>query len=403
MQTLPQIILDSRTRNFDGRHPWVMAHSIIEPTLPIENGTHVDLVRGDGNWIGRGVYNTSSRIRVRLYQWNQAASLDSEWLHSQLEYALQLRETYGNASQLSSLRLVNSEGDGLSGLIVDRFGDYVIVQLTSLAMWQWREEIVEWLVKRLSPAGIRVLVDTSTASNESIPETDEWIHGAEPAEEFVISDFGIQLSIDLKTGQKTGYYLDQRANRQVAAQWIERLANHRKPIRMLDVCCYLGGFSLAAAAKVEGAKVVAVDSSARALQAASKNAELNGIDNIEFVEGDCFDELQKQSQTQEKFDAVILDPPRMASHKKQVPAALRAYHRLNLMAVNALNHGGLLVTCSCTGRVSREDFTGLLASVGKRTQRQIQLLEIRGADFDHPVAANCPEGEYLKCAICRVE
>ena len=132
------------------------------------------------------------------------------------------------------------------------------------------------------------------------------------------------------------------------------------------------------------------------------NAELNAAGNMTFMEGDCFDTLQSLVTQNEKFDAVVLDPPRMASHRKQVSAALRAYHRLNLAAVSLLNEGGLLVSCSCTGRVGREDFIGVLASVSKRTKRQLQLLEVHGADFDHPVAANCPEGEYLKCAICRI-
>lgn len=397
MDSVPQLFLNSKlARHFDGRHPWVLSRSVIEPTSAIQAGQIVELVQPSGGWIGRGVYNPHSRIRVRLYQWERSPSLDTDWVCQQLAHATQMRAAWQATHEtLDALRLVNSEGDGLSGLIVDKFGDYLVVQITSLAMFEWRDAIVNWLVEAFHPRGICMRIDASTASNEGLTAFDDWIHGAAPNGPLQISENGVLLSLNLVQGQKTGYYLDQRANRRRAATWIAEGP-------MLDVCCYHGGFSLAAHKWGNPQHIVAVDSSQPALDQARANAQANGCSSIDFVREDCFDYLQQLVGQEQRFQTVVLDPPRMANHAKQVSAALRAYHRLNLSAVQLLNPGGLLVTCSCSGRVKRDDLAGVVASVAKRTRRRIQILESCGADFDHPIDANCPESDYLKCLICRV-
>jgi 23S rRNA (cytosine1962-C5)-methyltransferase len=349
-----------------------------------------------GGWIGRGIYNPSSRIRVRLYQWDQKAELDEAWVLGKLRDACAMRDRRMYAAgSLECLRLVNSEGDGLSGLIVDQFGDYLVVQVTSYAMNVWLEPILDWLEENRAPKGIQVRVDEKTAANEGLEITSEYVRGAAPEGPIVISDNGVKLIMDPASGQKTGYYLDQRQNRMHAASWIQGGS-------MLDICTYSGGFALAACRHGQPERVVAVDSSKAALEQAQKNAAENGFEQIEFVKADCFDYLEKLSSEKATFDSIVLDPPRMAGNRHQISAALRAYHRLNLSAVNLLPRGGLLVTCSCSGRVTRSDFSGMLASVAKRSRRSIQILETHGADFDHPIDVNCPESEYLKCFICRV-
>ncbi|QDV27840.1 class I SAM-dependent rRNA methyltransferase [Aureliella helgolandensis] len=397
MQALPQLILNSRNAgNFTGHHPWVLNRSIIEPTSAVAAGQAVELVTSSGQWIGRGIYNPASRIRVRLYQWDANLNLDSAWVLGQVERAVNLRQHWLQSHQaLTAVRLVNSEGDGLSGLIVDQFGDYIVVQVTALAMLGWLDEIVAWLQERFHPQGIFLRTDAKTASNEGMEPRDELLRGAAPESLVELVENDVRVGIDLTSGQKTGYYLDQRANRLRAARWVQAG-------EMLDVCCYLGGFSLAACRWGQPTKVTAVDSSAKALEQAQQNAHLNGFAQIEFQKADCFDYLEQTVATGKKFQTIVLDPPRMAGNRNQVPAALRAYHRLNLSAVNLLQPGGILITCSCSGRVGREDFVGMLGSVAKRSRRRIQILENTGADVDHPVDVNCPETEYLKCLICQV-
>lgn len=392
-----EIFLNKRNnQNFSGFHPWVLEHSIIEPTARPKSGQIVDLLNTNGSWIGRGVYNSSSRIRVRLYQWHKEAALDQNWLQGKIDQAIELRRTWINRNRLDAVRWINSEGDGLSGLIVDQFGEYLVVHLTSLAMKNWQAWVVEHLVSRLSPQGIMLKIDETTAQAEGIEPCDEVAYGQRPDNKVVVHEGPVKILVDLAQGQKTGYYLDQRQNRQLAALWIETGG------RLLDVCCYLGGFSLAAHAIARPSKILAIDSSAKVLEQAQLNATLNGAE-IEFVQADCFDYLANLQKAGEVFSSIVLDPPKMAGNRNQIQSALRAYHRLNLSAVHLLKPGGTLITCSCSGRIDRDDFRGMLASVAQRSRRTIQIIQALGADFDHPVMAHCPETEYLKCFICRVE
>jgi 23S rRNA (cytosine1962-C5)-methyltransferase len=240
-----------------------------------------------------------------------------------------------------------------------------------------------------------VRVDAKTAKHEGIDPLVEWYRGAELSEPVLYRQNDLHLAVDLRGGQKTGGYLDQRQNHIAAAGYL----NGR---RVLDVCCYAGGFGLVAA-KRGAASVVGIDSSENALQAARDAATRNQIENIEFRRQDCFEELKQLSDQGQTFDAVILDPPRFAGSRHQTESALRAYGRLNSMAVDLLPPGGVLITCSCSGRVSRADFLNMLADVGRRRRRDLILLENRGPSPDHPVAISCPETNYLKCVIAQAE
>ena len=210
----------------------------------------------------------------------------------------------------------------------------------------------------------------------------------------VIRENGILYHVDLGEGQKTGYYLDQRENRRAAAAYL-------RGRRVLDMCCYIGGFSLAAARHGPAREVLGVDGSDRAVQQAQANARENALENVHFQTGECFQTLQAMASAGERFGGVILDPPRFASSARSIDQALRAYHRLNRLGVELLEPGGILVTCSCSGRVTREEFRRTLFGVAQKSRRSLQLLEQRGAAPDHPVAVSCPETEYLKCFICR--
>ena len=397
MKNYPQLFLNTRkSGSFLGQHPWVLEKSVIDPTVALEPGTIVDLMHPSGHWIGRGVYNPLSRIRVRMYQWDQTQELDDAWLHAQLENAVAMRDAWQQAhGPLDAVRLVNSEGDGLSGLIIDKFANYIVVQFSAIAMQRWSAVIVEWLQQRFAPAAIYLRTDQKTAANEGTEDRDEII-GTLPEHPIELNECGVRIQLDLASGQKTGYYLDQRANRARAAYWVQ-------PGAMLDVCSYLGGFSLAACRWGKPTSVLAMDSSQKALDQAAVNARLNGFNQIAFEQADCFERLGQMVQAGDKFQTIVLDPPRMASNRGNVAAALRAYHRLNSLALQLLVPGGILITCSCSGRVSREEFAGVLAAVASRQRRSVQILESLGADFDHPIATNCPESEYLKCFICRAK
>lgn len=385
-----------RQESLPDRHPWVLEKSILPPRPVPADGDVVDLITADGKWVARGIYNGQSRIRLRLYSWDRGQSLDRDFWRNRLAAAVELRRLLGYDDPAGACRLVFSEADGLSGLIVDRYGEHLVVQTTALAMAHRVGEIGDLLGEILSPRGITVRTDRKIAAMEGM-ETQEAVLRGEPLPPSVtLRENGLSFQVDLGAGQKTGYYLDQRENRLAAAAC---LAGRR----VLDMFCYVGGFSLAAA-KLGGAReVLAFDSSQRAVEQARANAALNGVQNVRFEVAEAFETLESLASAGERFGAVILDPPRFAGTRQSIDHALRAYHRLNRLGVQLLEPGGILVTCSCSGRVSRDDFSRMLYGVVRRTRREIQILQQRGPSPDHPVRPSCPETDYLKCFICRVE
>lgn len=384
----------SRQFPFLSRHPWVHLSSLAHDGGDLESGQVVDLTGPDGQWIARGLVNPRSRLRLRLYTWDQEVSLDAGFIRNRIDQAIARRELIGAAAADGAQRIVFSESDGLSGLVVDRYADYLSVQITSGGLDHYREAILDHLQATLQPAGICLRIDEKTASHEGLTQTDQWVRGEQPGGPLLFRQNGLSWSVDLLGGQKTGTYLDQQANHAAAAHYL-------RGRRVLDVCCYAGGFGLVAAA-AGAATVIGIDGSDKALATAAENAARNEITNIEFVKADCFDYLNQAANAGESFDAVVLDPPRFAGSRHQIEAALRAYQKLNAAAVDLLPPGGVLVTNSCSGRVSRSDFLNMLCNVARRRGRPITILESRGASPDHPISASCPETDYLKCMICEV-
>ncbi len=384
----------SRQFPFLARHPWVHLSSLAQDGADLEAGQVVDLTGPDGQWIARGLVNPHSRLRIRLYSWNREESLTGEFFQRRIDQALARRALSGGTPADGAQRLIFSESDGLSGLVVDRYADYLSVQITAGGLDRHRDLILDHLQNVVQPSGICLRVDEKTAAHEGIPQTDQWVRGTPPAAPVVFMQNGLQWTVDLLSGQKTGTYLDQQANHAAAAKYL-------RGRRVLDVCCYVGGFGLVAAAN-GASEVVGIDASQKALDAAAEHARRNGISNVSFIKTDCFDYLQQAAQRGETFDAVVLDPPRFAGSRHQIDTALRAYQKLNSAAVQLLPPGGVLVTNSCSGRVSRSDFLNVLSDVARRTGRHISILESRGASPDHPISVSCPETDYLKCMICEV-
>jgi 23S rRNA (cytosine1962-C5)-methyltransferase len=339
-----------------------------------------------------------------LYSWSGEQPLDAAFLRKRLASAIDLRRAIGyepspdadpELRRHSATRLVFSEADGLSGLVVDRYGEFLVLQPTALAMAQRLETLVELLQELLAPRAIILRAERSITALEGMELADGHVWGDLPDEPLVICEHGLKYEVDLRLGQKTGWYLDQRENRRAVAGY---LAGRR----VLDMFCYTGGFALAAAALGKARQVLGYDVSSRAIRQARRNAERNGLTQVRFDTADGFEILAALASQGERFDAVILDPPKLARGRGTIPQALMAYHRLNRLAVELLVPGGILVSCSCTGGVSRDDFLLMLSGVAQKTGRDLRFLEQRGAAPDHPVSATCLETEYLHCVICQV-
>jgi 23S rRNA (cytosine1962-C5)-methyltransferase len=396
---LPVVTLKSRrAQPFFNRHPWVFAGAIARTKDDPIAGAEVRVHDHEGRFIARGLFNPQSNIRVRLYSWDEHEALDQTFWSARLDEAIALRKTlFPKWTAESACRLVYSEADGLSGLVVERYGDWLVVQFTSLALSQRQEMFVRLLTEKLQPRGIQLRTEKGIRELEGLEQTDGLLSGDPPPRPMFIEENGLRFGVDLTEGQKTGYYLDQRDNRAAAARY---MAGHR----VLDMFCYGGGFGLAAL-KLGGAKFVqGVDVSASAITLAEGNAELNSLaDHCRFEKAKAFDELERLVAAEEKFDTVILDPPKLARHRGGLNKALRGYHSLNRLAVDLIPPGGILVTCSCSGLVGRPEFEGMLADVATKSNRRIRILESRSAAADHPTSVHCFETDYLKCYICRVD
>jgi len=390
------VLKPKRARPFFGRHPWVLDTAVLRVDGTPADGDVVDLATHDGTFVARGLWNASSKLRVRLYAFDAATRLDDALWKTRVAGAVSLRQSLGLADPDGAARLINSEGDDLSGLIVDRYGSWLSVQVTGLAMSHRLDTVCDALHSLVAPTGILLRgAERGLSKLEGLHLPDRLVRGTAPTGPIFVTEHGLKFGVDLTEGQKTGFYLDQRDNRQAAA----RYARGR---RVLDMFCYSGGFGVAAAVSGGARSVLAVDSSAKATALAKANADLNGAANVTVETADAFEKLAALKAAGERFGMVILDPPKFARSRASLDDAMRAYHRINRLAVDLLEAGGILVTNSCSGAVSREDFLVMLAGVAQRSGRTIQLLECRGAAADHPVSAGCLEGEYLKCVIARV-
>ena len=390
------VLKPKRARPFFGRHPWVLDTAVLRLDGTPADGDVVDLATHDGTFVARGLWNASSKLRVRLYAFDAATRLDDGLWKSRIASAVALRQSLGLGDVGGATRLVNSEGDDLSGLIVDRYGEWLSVQVTALAMSHRLDTICDALESLVAPKGILLRgAERGLAKLEGLHLPDRLVRGTAPSGAIFVTEHGLKFGVDLAEGQKTGFYLDQRDNRQAAT----RFARGR---RVLDMFCYSGGFATACAVSGGARSVLAVDSSAKATALAKANADLNGAANVSVETADAFEKLAALKTAGDHFGMVILDPPKFARSRASLDDAMRAYHRINRLAVDLLEPGGILVTNSCSGAVSREDFLVMLAGVAQRSGRTIQLLECRGAAPDHPVSAGCLEGEYLKCIIARV-
>jgi 23S rRNA (cytosine1962-C5)-methyltransferase len=384
-----------RARPFYGRHPWVYAGAVAAVEGEPADGDVVDLYSHAGNFVARGLYNGRSKIRVRLYSWAPDVPLDADFFRGRLQAALRLRrELPGLDGPGRAARLVFSEGDGLSGLTVDRYDRWLAVQFTALGLAARRELFAGLLAELLQPEGIVLRTERGIGKLEGLELHDGLLWGHLPEGPVEIEEDGLRFLVNLVEGQKTGFYLDQRDNRRAVAA----LAAGR---RVLDAFCYTGGFGLHAA-RAGARAVLGVDASEPALALARENARRNGLDNVAFTRADVFHHLDELARAGERFGLVVLDPPKFARRRGAVEEALRGYRRLQSLALRLLEPDGFLVTCCCSGLIAVDMLEDLLAQLAVEERREIQILERRGQAPDHPVSVGCLESSYLKCLISRV-
>jgi 23S rRNA (cytosine1962-C5)-methyltransferase len=398
LDALPRVALKPRRAlPLFSRHPWVFAGAVAHVSGSPQAGDEVAVVSHEGQFIARGLYNPDSNLRVRLYTWDAEQPLDEAFWSSRLAEAISLRRRlFADARGLSACRLVYSEGDGLSGLTVDRYGDWLVVQFTSRALYERRDVLLSLLQSALAPRGIWLRTEKGMRAVEGLDHRDGLVSGEPPPRPMFIEEYGLPFGVDIVEGQKTGFYFDQRENRLAVA----RYAADR---RVLDLYCYTGGMGLVAAKRGGAREVLGVDSSAAALTLARENARMNEVaDRVHFEKGDVSARLAELAGAGALYDMVLLDPPKLARRRQGLAQAAKAYVQLNAAALRVLDAEGLLVTCSCSGLLTRSDHWELVAQAALQAGRRVQVLESRGQAVDHPVSIACPEGEYLKCLICRV-
>lgn len=384
-----------RAQPFFARHPWVYAGAIDRIDGTPADGDEVDVLTTAGTFIARGLFNSQSKIHVRLYSWDEGVPLDRAFFRDRLDRANRLRtDLLKLAGPDRGYRVAFSEADFLSGMVVDRYGDWLAIQFTALGLANRRDLIADLLRELLQPRGIYLRTEKGIGRLEALALHDGLLWGEPPPADLAIEENGLRFLVNLAEGQKTGYYLDQRDNRSAVA----RLCGGK---RVLDAFCYSGGFGLHAA-KAGAAEVLGVDASEAALALARRNAAANGLSNVAFACDDVFKHLAELAASGRTFDVVILDPPKFARNRAAVPDALKGYRRLHQLALKLLTRDGLLVSCCCTGLIALAELEDLIAQVAMESKRDLQLLERRGPAADHPVAISCRESSYLKCLISHV-
>ncbi len=383
---LPQIRLKNA---WNSTHPWIFQRLVEKPAQRPKPGSIVDVVGVDGVWIGRGFYNGHSRIALRMLENDPDVEVDAGWFARKIGEAVRLRREFLKLDDIGNAwRVVHSEGDGLSGLVVDRYDDLIVVEFFSAGMYRHREWIFNALREHFPGCRFHSFADEHVQKQESFDYKDTL--GTLPA---TISEHGIRFRADPAGAHKTGFFADQRENR----EWL----SHRcTGLRVLDLCCNTGGFGVYAA--VRGAsEVVGIDIDAAVLDIARENAHLNHV-KPRFIQADIFPWLRDAASNGEQFDVVILDPAKMTRDREQVIPALKKYLDMNKLALGVVKPGGLFATFSCTGLVSEEQFTDMLRRAAYYAGRTVQVLKIAGAGPDHPWLAQVPESRYLKAAFCRV-
>jgi 23S rRNA (cytosine1962-C5)-methyltransferase len=389
------VLKHGREKPLRQRHPWIFSGAI--DTVDANPGDLVTVRSHSGEFLGRGYFNPRSQIAVRVLSWHEGDTIDADWWRARLQAAIDARAGLAAYESLVAYRLVYAESDGLPGLIVDRYDDYLVMQSLSLGIEKVKPLLIDLLAELMQPKGIVERSDVDVRQKEGLEDVVGVVWGEAPPVPLVVREYGLEYPIDLLTGHKTGFYLDQRASR----RWLLDQSLDGKAI--LNAFSYTGAFGACAA--IRGAsQIVNLDSSQAVLDAAHNTMALNSLEGVdtEYVTADVFDQLRVYREQGRTFDMIILDPPKFAHSTRDIDRAARGYKDINLLAFQLLKPGGLLITFSCSGLVSPDLFQKIVFAASIDADRQAQIIGWLGQGADHPVLLTFPEGQYLKGLICRV-
>jgi len=367
-------------------HPWIYRTDVVD--VSATGGDIVEVIGPRRRKIGSAIFSDRSQISIRMLTLGDGASADEALLSSRIEQAVRFRESLG--LDATACRLVHGEADLLPSLVVDRYGDYLAIQALSQGMDRLLPAITRILVDLLKPAGILARNDPKVRTLEGLPQSVDVLHGEIP-DSIVVREGPVEYDVDLRKGQKTGLFLDQRENREAAARYARG--------RLLDCFSYSGGFALRLARTCPEAE--ALDISADAVERIRTNAVRNGVPHLQAREVNVFDELRRLERACERYDTIVLDPPAFAKNKASIPNAMAGYKEINLRAMRLLNPGGYLITCSCSYNVNEDMFASVVHEASIDSHTPVTVVEKRMQGRDHPVLLGVPETYYLKCFILR--
>lgn len=393
-------IRKGREKSLERKHPWVFSGSINESrsnTSETEPGGLVDILSEDGSFLARGYYNQASQMRVRILSWDEDEAMGDGWWRLKIAQAAARRESYAEEKGLTAYRLVFGESDGLPGLIIDRYGDIYVFQALTLGIEVRKQAIIDALAALFTPRSIIERSDVDVRLKEGLTLTSGLVHGDPPSPTVLIEEMGITYPFDVISGQKTGFYLDQRE----AREWLLTSPEVREA-EVLNCFGYTGSFT-ACALKNGAAHVTTVDSSEDALAHARETLRLNQLEDnrADFVTGDVFQILRQYRDADREFDLIILDPPKFAQTASQVESAARGYKDINLLAFQLLRPGGVLMTFSCSGAISEDLFQKIIFGASIDADVDAQIIQWLNQPPDHPVLLTFPEARYLKGLICK--
>jgi 23S rRNA (cytosine1962-C5)-methyltransferase len=400
---------EGKERALQRRHPWIFDNAIAKGSA--DSGETVRVTAHDGTFLGWAAYSPSSKIRARVWSFDEAQRIDANFFIAACAVAVTARSLFD--IQSDSMRLVHGESDGLPGLIVDRYGDTLVAQFLSAGVERFKQQIADAL---LQATGLSKLYERSDASSRALEGLDSvtgWLRGGTlegvaSAEDIVITEHGYQLSVNIAQGHKTGFYLDQRDSRhkfaQYAQHWHRRHAGSGQAFSALNCYCYTGGFTVAALAGLRAsgglqrAHITSIDSSGPAIERARANVALNGFsaEHTTFMDADVNASLRQFVESGQTFDAIVLDPPKFAPTAAHADRAARAYKDINRLAFKILKPGGALFTYSCSGGIDAALFHKIIAGAGIDAGVDGYITDRLGGAPDHPMTINFPEGEYLK-------
>ena len=372
-------------------HPWIFQKGIAKPNgKRPQNGSIVDIQDSEGMWVGRGIYNGHARIALRILTEREDERIDIEFFRRRIRAAVELRRTMLELDKVSNAwRVINSEGDGLSGLVVDKFDDLIVMEFFSSGMYRLKPVIQSVLVEFFPEARFYWFAEEHVQKQEAID-----VRSPEIPKPMVIHEHGLKFQITPGGKHKTGFFVDQRDNR----KFLSTLTPGKS---VLDLCCNSGGFGVYARALGGATRVTGIDLDETAIALAQTNARLNKADN-EYIHVDMFHWLRESNENKTKFDVVVLDPAKLTRTREEVDKALRKYTDMNRLAIQATAPGGILLTCSCTGLVPESDFLESIRRAAYQAKRDVQIFRVSGAAGDHPWNVQVQEGRYLKAVWARV-